>query len=389
MRKKNILIVALLFAMSPQVYGQIKVTHVNPSANKPGTDGVFYIMPQTVLKIDVTVRVDEYQKGPLSEYAEKYFGIDDAIKYDYTTYEIEDVGISTLTEPDPEQVYYIEPVEQTSKELKTLLVQLNNSGYLVGANNIDLGIAPDDDNEQLVMYKDIDFKGGMADFIINSKIRTKVDTIIRKVDVDTVMVEKHFYRTRIINKTNEDLATEAMNKIEGIRDARYKLLTGFQETAYSAGTIAYMDGELKEQEMEYMALFRGKSFSGFDQFTFYYAPSAKSEKGGVNLFNFSSGTGITRAGSSSGEKVLLNIISGGVADVVDGFPIPVTAEGYQPGIFYRIPETCEIILEWDGDEISNGRFVINQFGIIRNLPNKDFKLEFHPETGGVKSIVIK
>ena len=389
MKKHNLLIFTLLFVMAIQVYGQIKVTHVTSPANSPGTDGIFYIMPRTVLKVDVTVRIDEQLKGPLSEYAEKYFGIDDAIKFDYTTYEIEDVGISTLIEPDPEQVYYIEPVEQTSKELKMLLVQLNNSGYLVSVNNIDLGVVQDEDTEQLVLYEDIDIKGRTAEFILNGKIRTKVDTIIRKVAVDTAMTEKHFYRTRIINKTNEDLATEAMSKIEGIRDARYKLLTGFQETAYSAGTIEYMDGELKDQEMEYIALFRGKSFTGFDQFTFYYAPSANPEKGSVNLFNFSSGTGITAAGSSSGEKVLLNIKSGGVAEVVDGFPIQAKAEGYQPGIFYRIPETCEIILEWDGDEISNGRFVINQFGTVRNLPNKDFKLEFHPETGGVKSIVIK
>ncbi len=389
MKKHNLLIVALLFTMLAQVYGQIKVTHVNSSANKPGRDGIFYIMPRTVLKVDITLRIDEYLKGPLSEYAEKYFGIDDAIKFDYTTYEIENVEIGTLSEPDPEQVYYIEPGDPTSKELKTLLIQLNNSGYLVGANNIDLDFATGENKKQLVIYEDIDINGETAEFIIDGKVRAKVDTIIRKVAVDTIIMEKHFYRTRIIKKTNEELATEAMNKIERIRDSRYKLLTGFQETAYSAGTIAYMDGELREQEIEYMALFRGKSFTGFDQFTFYYTPPAKPEKGGVNLFNFSSGTGITTAGSSSGEKVLLNIKSGGVAEVVDGFPIPARAEGYQSGIFYRIPETCEIILEWDGDEISNGRFVINQFGTIRNLEHKNFKLEFHPETGGVKTIVIK
>ena len=390
MRKQNVLIVAFLFIMFAQVYGQIKVTHVNSTSDKPNSDGILYIMPRTVLKVDIKIKAEEHLKGPLSEYAERFFGIDDAIKYDYTTYDIEEVQLSTTTEPDPNQVYYIESGESDSKELKTLSIQLNRSGYIAGANNIDLGFSTDGADEELVIYKDFEIRGGPTEFIIDGKVMTKIDTIIRKVAVDTIMTEKLFYRSRIIQKTNEDMAVEAMNKIEEIREARYKLLTGFQETAYSAGTIIYMDGELKKQENEYMALFRGKSFvTSVDNFTFYYTPQAKPEKNGVTLFNFSTNTGLTSAGSSSGEKVVLKITPAGLSDIVGTLPNPTGTEGYQTGIFYRIPEPCELLLEWDDDVILNDRFLINQFGAVRNIQNKDFKIELHPETGGVKSVVIK
>jgi len=220
-------------------------------------------------------------------------------------------------------------------------------------------------------------------------IRAKVDTIIRKVAVDTVMTQKLFYRTRIVDKTNEELASEAMFRIQELREARHRLLTGFQETAYSAASIAYMDGELKKQEAEYMALFRGKSFSSYDQFTFYYIPENTSGSNAVNLFNFASNTGVSEAGSSTGEKVMLKFDVSGLAEVMSSLPEAGKTENYTPGIFYRIPETSEVSLVWDDEVLTRTRVTVNQFGAVRNIEGNDFKIEMHPTTGGVKSIVVK
>ncbi len=322
-------------------------------------------------------------------YAERFYGIDDAINFDNTSYEIEDVIISSFTEPDPEQVYYIQAGDPETKELKILLVQLDESGYLISANNLDAELSSDANVEQIVIDEDIDFMGSERGFVIDSKIRVKIDTIIRKVAVDTMMTEKHFYRTRIVDKTNEELAYEAMTRIRDIREARQNLLTGFQETPYTAATLAYMDGELKQQEAENMALFRGKSFSSYDQFTFYYTPEDGSDASSANLFNFSSNTGITKAGSSAGEKVMLKFVAAGVSDIVGNFPEASTTEVYKPGIFYRIPKTSKVLLEFDDEALTKTRITINQFGTVRNLQGHNLKVEMHPATGGIKSILIK
>jgi hypothetical protein len=388
--KKFTLIFGILLGLAfTQLHGQIKVTHVNTSAAAPLRDGVIYTLPRTVIKVDVVVRIDEHYKGPLSEYAGRFYGIDDAINFNNTSYEIEDINITTLTEPDPDQVFYVQGGGASSKELKMLLVELDESGYLVSANNLDTELSKNENVEQIEVNEEIEIDGRDGSFLVNSKIRAKVDTIIRKVAVDTIMTEKLFYRTRIVDKTNEELASEAMFRIEEIREARYRLLTGFQETSYSAAAIAYMDGELKKQETEYMALFRGKSFSSFDQFTFYYIPQNKPGSSAVNLFNFSSNTGVTKAGSSSGEKLSLKFETTGIADVINGFPKVAKTEAYTPGIFYRVPETAEISLMWDTDVLTKTRVAVNQFGAIRNIVGTDFKLEMHPATGGVKSILIK
>jgi hypothetical protein len=388
--KKNTFILGLVLALAfSQLKGQIRVTHLEASAAAPTRHGVIYVLPRTVIKVDVTVRVDEHYKGPLSEYAERFFGIDDAINFDNTSYKIEDINITSLNEPDPTQAYYIQAGNASSKEMKLLLVELDESGYLVSANILDAELSSAENIEQVVLNEEIVFDSRGEGFLLNSKIRANVDTIIRKVAVDTAMTEKLFYRTRIVDKTNEELASEAMDRIQELRDARHRLITGFQETAYSPATIAYMNSELSKQEEEYMALFRGKSFASYDQFTFYYTPGDKSVNSGVNLFNFSSNTGITKAGSSAGDKVMLKFETTGLADVINSFPKAAKAEGYIPGLFYRIPETANISLLWDEEILAKTRTTVNQFGAIRNLDGNDFKLKMHPTTGGVKSLIIK
>ncbi len=389
MRKYTLLLGLLIGLAFSQLYGQISVTHADAAAPVPNRDGVFYTLPRTVIKVNVTVRIEERHKGPLSEYAERFYGIDDAINFDNTSYDLEDVNISSFTEPDPEQVYYIQAGDPETKELKILLVQLDESGYLISANNLDAELSSGANVEQIVIDEDIDFMDSERGFVVDSKIHVKIDTIIRKVAVDTVMTEKLFYRTRIVDKTNEELASEAMTRIRDIREARQNLLTGFQETPYTAASLAYMDGELKKQEAENMALFRGKSFSSYDQFTFYYTPEGGSEATSANLFNFSSNTGITKAGSSAGEKVMLKFVAAGVADIVGNFPEASTTETYKPGIFYRIPEHSEVLLEWDDEALTKTRITINQFGTVRNLQGHNFKVEMHPSTGGIKSIIVK
>jgi len=381
-------VIVFALAISP-VFSQISVGHINSSSSAPNSDGVVYTLPRTIIKVDLVVRIDKHFKGPLSEYAERFYGIDDAINFDNTSYSIEDINISSITEPDPEQVYYIQPSNESSKEMKKLFVQLSESGYLISANNLDVELMSDDDFEQIVLNEDIEIEDGSNRFLIDSKIRAKVDTIIRKVVVDTIMTEKLFYRTRIIDKTNEELASEAMYKIDEIRDARYKLLTGFQETPYSAATIKYMDGELKKQEAEYLALFRGKTFTSYDQLTFYHIPESNEGQKAVNLFNFSSNTGVTKAGSSAGEKVMLNFETTGLAEIVNKYPKASEPEDYTTGIFYRIAEIVEVSLEWDDDVLSKSRVEVNQFGTIRNLNGNSFKIEMHPSTGGVKSVIIR
>lgn len=389
MKKYFRLIVALLVIPVIQVSGQVKVTHVETGADKPDGKGVFYILPRTVVQVDVTVSTQKHLKGPLSEYAEEFFGIDDAVKYDYTTYEMEDVQIGTFTEPDPGQIYFIEPRGTSSKEMKTLTVQLNRAGFLLSANNMDQELSQEKETETVEEFIGADGKVKSPAFFIDGKVRTKVDTIIRRAVVDTIVTEQVFYRSRIIQKTGKELAVEMLNKLGKIREDRYKLLTGYQETAYPAEAVEYMDKQLKTLENEIMALFRGKVFTTYNSYTFYYTPAVDELSKAHTLFNFSNSTGLTEAGSSTGEKVMIKATGQGLAEVLGKFPGSDAKEDEQSGIFYRIPATCRITVDWDGEILADERVTVNQAGVVRNLQDRNFKADFYPETGGVKSVIIK
>ena len=370
---------------------QVNVYHVNSSTGEPSGIGVFYTLPRTVLKVDVWIKTQENIKGPFADYADKYFGFDNMVNYDYTSYNIEDVSITALHEPDPLQVYYAESGEPISKEQKTLFLELDRAGMLLSANNYD-EVKPEthvSDGQIVVYQSDDDATDRVFDFIRSSKIRSISDTIIRRVTIDTTVVEKQFLRTRITDKSNEDMAREVLGKIEEIRDAKLKLLTGYQEIAYAEGTIKFMHSELHKLENEYLDLFRGKRFSGVEHYTYFVTPQKETGPQSIPVFKFSESTGVSPWRGSSGENVTLEINSNGYSRVVENYSLPPKGETDQTGLYYRIPGMADIVLTLDDKELFNGKFIVNQLGTIKNLDAHNFRVRFDPETGGILNSILK
>lgn len=377
-------VVFLLLIFSPSI-AQVNVYHVNTFSGEPKNNGAFYILPRTVLKIDVVVKAEEKRKGPYSEYAGKFLGLEDVINFDFMTYTIDDVEITTISEPDPEQVFYVEFGERDSKEFKTLKIELDNAGFLVSANNLNLENAVKEKNSQAVaIFENPDEGANFPDFYLNKRVGTKTDTIIRRVNVDTAMVEESFLRTRVVDKTTEEMALSMIGKIEVIRESRFKLLNGFQETAYEAGTVRYMDSELKKLENDYLDLFRGKSYAEYTHYTFYYVPSNSENKANTTLFKFSTGAGINLSRNGSGENVQIELTLNGFEQAAGSFP-QVTS---QNGIAYRTPGYAVAKVKMENETFFEGRISINQFGVIRRLPPQKFNATFHPETGGLKAVTL-
>ena len=383
MRKATFILAIIFSSISIGVFAQLKTIHANEYSGQPVGNGYYYVLPRTVLKVDVVVKSTESLKGPYADYAEKMFALEDVNKFDYTTYAIQQVEISSLTEPDPDQVYFVGFGERDSKDLKNLIVKTNAKGYLVAVNNLDREESDDvEENDEIVLY-DLD---GMSptgeNFQVEQQLETKIDTIIRRVAVDTIMTEQFYYRPRFEERSTEELAMDAMRQIQDIREAKFKLLTGFQETAYEAGSIKYMYEQLDRQENELLDLFRGKNFTAYENHSFYYTPSSKGKTTGIPLFRFSVGSGLSAANSGSGEDVVLDLEKNTYALTTGDVD-----ETSQNGVAYRVPGFAVAKIKFEGETITEQRFQVTQFGSIRRLPTKKFKATFHPETGGLKSIL--
>jgi len=124
------IIISLLFVLP--VKAQVSVHHVTGETNVNDKQGIFYSLPRTLMKVDVVVKKIEYYAGPYAEYAGKYLDIDDAITSDYNEYKITDAKLSAISEPDPDQYYFLEIDEKAVKENKSLIFSLSGSGLIMG-----------------------------------------------------------------------------------------------------------------------------------------------------------------------------------------------------------------------------------------------------------------
>lgn len=380
--KKYLHIYALAIAifLSAMLPAQVKVYRITDGAGQTAGDGAFYSLPQTVLKIDVVVKATEQLKGPYSDYAERFLGLEQVNKFDFTTWAIEDIEITTLTEPDPQELYYVESAATDLKGLRMLSLSLDKAGMLLSAGDLEKVEAKKvGKTAEVVVFENPSEGMEYPDFYADRQVETRIDTIIRRVTVDTATEEQLFYRQRLENSSDEEMAAKALQSIDQIRESKYNLITGFQETAYDPGSIKYMYERLDRLENEYLDLFRGKSFSEYFHHTFYVVPEPKNNRYSTTLFQFATGSGIVNG--KSGKPVQLELTGTGMEE-------DATATS-GTGIAYRLPGTVEVSINFEDRILYKNRMTVNQFGTIKRLPAKRFRAEFNPETGGLKSVFIE
>lgn len=106
-------------------------------------------------------------------------------------YEIADMGLDVLSEPDPDRVYYFEVDERTSKEDRNVSIETTGEGVVKAINGISLQkpVRNVQDETKILSYTDL-FEGG-----ITSSLFRKVDTVIRTVTVDTATIRKRYFNT--------------------------------------------------------------------------------------------------------------------------------------------------------------------------------------------------
>ena len=103
--KFALVLLALTFVGS-QLQAQFTTTfakNVNPGQQ----NGVYYSLPQTMLKLDFIIEEVRLEKGPLSDYASNYFEMEDIVEYETTEYNLLDVKMSTVSSPDPNALFFV------------------------------------------------------------------------------------------------------------------------------------------------------------------------------------------------------------------------------------------------------------------------------------------
>jgi hypothetical protein len=368
--KKQIILSCLLVASfilsATTVYAQVISSRADDT-NIPNTaNGFYYSLPQTVLKIDLVFETVESIKGPLSDYAKEYLGLIDIISSDKSEYKLLSADVSSFYEADPNQIFFVQFADEREKDAKSNKFTLTDLGGISSYNSDDAQLESVIIDETNVSYIYSDEDKSFPYYSQYNK-KKKTDTIIRTINIDTVVIDRFLFKTSWVDMTTADKAKEASLQIEKLRESRYNLISGYQEVNYGT-SIIYMDNQLREMEGEYLELFTGKTIKTLDSKTIYYVPEKKTSSS--EIFDFED------------DKSVDIIIT---TNVNKNLPDSPVFSGN--GIFYRIPVAATIEINSNNTTHFSGRFNVNQLGTIITAPLTNMQLQFDSETGNLLRIV--
>jgi len=393
MKKIGIIFTLIVLMFSGKGMAQLNVIHVDNNAAAPTKEGIFYSLPRTVVKIDVKIDKVENYKGPYADFALRFLGLKNVIQSNSIDYKISGITITTYPEPDPDQYYFAEIGDKFSKTEKSTVLSLSETGVILGT----LNEPADTTGEVLQISKPLDNSGEpekdafgeLFKYSADVSVFEKVDTIIRKINVDTMTIERQYYKRTMIEKSPEQKAKEAADYISKIKENRFNLISGTQEVNYNRETLEYMDNQLKTMEKEYLKLFTGVSLHKNLSFSYKYIPVPNQINTEIPVFKFLKSKGIIDLDEQGGRVITIKIQRVGNTTTVANYLKKAEKETKTQGFSYRIPELARVVVKLDENTQEETQCLVSQLGVITNLPPSKWRVQFHENTGGIKGLEIQ
>jgi hypothetical protein len=213
----------------------------------------------------------------------------------------------------------------------------------------------------------------------------RIDTIVRKITIDTTVIKLPVLHPTWEDRNPEQKARAAADYIQTVREARYLLVSGYQEINYG-NSLIYMDHQLKQLEEAYLSLFLGLQEKTLEEQTVYYTPS-RLATGNITIARLSKELGIVNS-NSKGEAIQLSIEPAGITQNIPG----VGQESLESvtvinSFLYRSPEIAQIEVSYNGKTYTIERLKIPQLGVISVAPFNKTRLNFDAETGQIIKLI--
>ncbi|MEJ2593836.1 MAG: DUF4831 family protein [bacterium] len=368
MLKRLLWFTLFLLGYYSQLSAQYIVSRVDDGNASVSQDGFYFALPRTMLKVELLVEQSRKQRGPLADYADDFLGTTPLINVNSTAFRILDVKVIPEFEADPSQLYFVQFPADRSRDETSMAFSLSSQGTLLSFGDTELQAVPAGETvDQTLIFREGD---EMFDYFPGYNRKKKIDTITRKITIDTVSIERFIFKTSWVDKSERDRAEEAAIQIEEIREARFNLLTGYQEVNYGE-SIKYMDFQLNELERQYLELFLGKETVSHRMETIFYAP-AKGTTEAVLLQ------------LENGQEVVIRI-----SPSENTGNLPETPLSRIDNLYYRIPDMAGVEIEHDGEILFRGRFPVSQLGVVAPVPLGNATIHLDPLTGALTRISKK
>lgn len=346
----------LALALGGQLHAQFTTTFAKNVA--PGqNNGMYYSLPQTMLRLDFIIEETRFEKGPLSDYAGNYYEMADVVEYEDTEYRLLDVSMTPVASPDPNAMFFV-----------TLATAR-------GGGKVQFDVLPNG----------IIHSVGMGNTLEPQGERPMCMREPPHPELDLADDDRGFIQLMTAGKTNAQLAKEVADKIEEIRKARFYLISGDVEMASNPETFRAMCQQLDAMEREYMSLLVGRRVTKKAVRTIYVVPNRETPT--QTIAKFSELEGLTEGTSGTGNMITVQTLSLNTTAAINA-PSQSAVESmtYENKVFYRVPETANVRVMIDGRTILEDRLVVNQLGALLTAPVNGSRLEFDPETGQIINV---
>lgn len=348
-----------LTLMVGQLHAQFSTTfakNVNPGQQ----NGLYYSLPQTMLKLDFIIEETQLEKSPLSDYASNYMGMADYVEYETTEYRLLDVQMSTVASPDPNALFFV-----------TL-------GSVRGGSKTRFDIMPNG----IIRSAGFDDTPAEAESAPVRESKSCCD------GPKQVYANKKLMDLVSSGKSNAQLAKEVSDKIEEIRNAKFKLVSGFYEVAFNPETLNLMLQKLNEMEEEYTNLLLGNHAKKTVVKTVYVVPNK--EVPVQTVAKFSENEGLTVGTAGSGSAISVQTLSMNTTAAINApSQSAVESMSYENKLFYRIPDMANVKVMCGNKTLIEDRVVVNQLGALLTAPLMGAKLVFDTETGQIVNMKMQ
>lgn len=379
------LIIVTIVCFSIEARAQFNVYPIAKSAINPAKEGFVYALPRNTISVNISVEKSEIFKGPFADFAGKYLGLQNVVKEDVTRFAIRGVEVNVGAEPDPGQLYFIE-FDKKSKGVEIGLA-LSEQGIISGFSQV----VRSKGNDEVDIKAVGDSKSQLFVDLLKPTILEKVDTIVRRISVDTTTIEEKVVRRSVSEKSTEQMAKETAETIRKIDENIFSLVTGYQEVNYSKESLEFMISELKKIQNQYLSLFKGTTRVTTSSYNFTVTPRETFEGILESLCKFSQSGGIQPKNSPSGENINLTITPENVNPVLPDFTKQRNGQEKKAhGLYYRIPQQSKISVTSGYSVLLERTEMISQLGHVTFLPAGSYsEVNFSPLTGAIRMISIK
>jgi hypothetical protein len=338
---------------------QLRVTPLGQEPVKVNEQYI-YALPQTVLKVEVTLREERSIPGPYWEYAEKYLGLKDVVTRNSSRWSIWDVSIGQHLELDPQQIYSLNVLEGEFDD-SALLPYLDQGVVLKGTEIIDESAKGNGlqstSRDNFVRYDDLG---------VNDNFEERTETMYKTIVTDTAFVEVPVQRTVVEQKSSATKAREAADFLLELRTRRFEMLTGEYDVYPDGVAMGAAIQKLDQMEASYLSLFTGKTITRVMKRTWFIVPEAGSAPSTYPLDVFSDALGFVPRELMEGQPLEVVITPMGKTLRVAGYFSPATIPNNT--LLYRIPDLVELKVMLGEEALSTHRISIYQSGQLVTAP---------------------